>query len=163
MPSRTVTDVEPVTLARIVGDFPDVVTGIKDSSVALTRVGEHRAALGAGFIQLTGNVELAVAFNAVGGTGCISVTANIAPQLCAQLQAASLSGGRERALELQDQLFPLHAALFSDASPGPVKYALTRLVPGFPPMLPLPMTWPNPASRAAVDVALVTAGLLGAR
>jgi len=160
VPSRTVTDVEPETLARIVTECPDVVIGIKDSSGDLTRVGEHRARLGPNFLQLTGNDELALAFNALGGIGCISVTANVAPRLCADLQAASRAGDHDIALGLQDQLAPLHAALFSDASPGPVKYALTRLVPEFPPTLRLPITWPSPASRTTVDSALAHAGLL---
>jgi len=160
VPSRTVTDVEPAALARIVTECPDVVIGIKDSSGDLTRVGEHRARLGPNFLQLTGNDELALAFNTLGGIGCISVTANVAPRLCADLQAASRAGEHDTALSLQDRLAPLHAALFSDASPGPVKYALTRLVPGFPPALRLPITWPSPASRTTVDSALAHAGLL---
>lgn len=160
VPSRTVTDVEPATLARIRKAFPEVVLGVKDSSGVLTRVSEHRARLGPDFLQLTGNDDLAVAFNAMGGKGCISVTANVAPRLCANLQEACRVGDRDLALTLQDRLFPLHTALFSDASPGPVKYALTRLVPGFPPALRLPMTWPSQDSRVAVDAALAHAGLL---
>jgi len=160
VPSRTVSDVEPETLARIVAECPDVVIGIKDSSGDLTRVGEHRATLGPNFLQLTGNDELALAFNALGGIGCISVTANVAPRLCADLQTASRAGNHDIALDLNDRLAPLHAALFSDASPGPVKYALTRLIPGFPPTLRLPITWPSPASQTTVDSALAHAELL---
>ena len=160
VPSRTVSDVEPETLARIVTECPDVVIGIKDSSGDLTRVGEHRARLGPNFLQLTGNDELALAFNALGGIGCISVTANVAPRLCADLQTASRAGNHDIALDLNDRLAPLHAALFSDASPGPVKYALTRLIPGFPPTLRLPITWPSPASQTTVDSALAHAELL---
>lgn len=160
VPARTVTDVVPATLARIVGDFRKVVVGIKDSSGVLTRVSEHRASLGPGFPQLTGNDDLALAFNAMGGLGCISVTANAAPRLCAEFQAACRAGDYSRALHLQDRLFPLHAALFTDASPGPVKYALTRVRPGFPGTLRKPMTWPNEASRAAVDAALAHAELV---
>ncbi len=160
VPSRTVTDIEPATLASIVSAAPDVVIGIKDSSGVLTRVSEHRALLGTDFLQLTGNDELALAFNALGGVGCISVTANATPRLCAAMQVASQAGDHHTALSLHDRLAPLHAALFSDASPGPVKYALTRLIPDFPPTLRLPMTWPSPTSRAAVDNALAHAGLL---
>jgi len=160
VPSRTVTDVEPQTLARIVTECPGVVIGIKDSSGDLTRVSQHRAMLGPTFLQLTGNDELALAFNALGGVGCISVTANVAPRLCADLQAATRAGHHDVALGLQDRLAPLHAAMFSDASPGPVKYAITRLVPGFPPSLRLPITWPSPASRSTIDSALARAGLL---
>lgn len=103
---------------------------------------------------------MALAFMAMGGRGCISVTANVAPALCAEFQDACLAGDYGRALTLQDQLYPLHAALFSDASPGPVKYALGRVRPGFPTDLRLPMTLASEASRAAVDAALAHAGLV---
>ncbi len=160
VPARTVTDVQPVTLARIVAEFPNVFIGIKDSSGVLARVAEHRAYLGPEFIQLTGNDDLALAFNAMGGVGCISVTANVAPGLCADFQAACQAGDFAKALQIQDRLFPLHAALFTDASPGPIKYALTRVRPGFPGALRLPMTCSSAASRAAVDAALAHAGLI---
>ena len=159
VPARTVTDIEPATLARIVTGFRNVFVGIKDSSGRLARVSEHRASVGADFAQLTGNDELALAFNAMGGVGCISVTANVVPRLCAGFQAACQAGDYAQALQFQDRLFPLHAALFTDASPGPVKYALTRVRPGFAGALRLPMTWPSEASRAAVDAALAHAGL----
>ncbi len=160
MPARTVADILPATLARIVTEFPGVIVGIKDSSGLLTRVSEHRASLGPKFCQLTGNDDLALAFNALGGVGCISVTANVAPRLCAGFQAACAAGDYAKARQFQDRLFPLHAALFSDASPGPVKYALTRLRPQFPEGIRQPMTWPCQASRAAVDAALAHAGLI---
>ena len=102
---------------------------------------------------------MALGFMAMGGKGCISVTANVAPRLCADFQAACAKGRWADALALQDRLFPLHAALFTDASPGPVKYALTKVHPEFPQELRLPMTWPGAASRAAVDAALAHAGL----
>jgi len=160
VPARTVTDIEPATLARIVSEFPDVFVAIKDSSGVLARVSAHRASLGIGFHQLTGNDDLALAFNAMGGVGCISVTANVAPRLCAEFQTACRAGDYARALRFQDLLFPLHAALFTDASPGPVKYALARVRPGFPEALRQPMTWPSEASRAAVDAALAHARLI---
>jgi 4-hydroxy-tetrahydrodipicolinate synthase len=103
---------------------------------------------------------MALGFMAMGGKGCISVTANVAPRLCADFQAACAENRWSDALALQDRLFPLHAALFSDASPGPTKYALTKVRPGFPGELRLPMTWPGDASRKAVDAALVHAGLV---
>ena len=159
VPSRTVTDVQPATLARIVRDFPRVYVGVKDASGALARVSEHRAAVGPGFAQLSGNDDLALAFNAMGGVGCVSVTANVAPRLSAEFQAACRAGDYARALALHDRLYLLHAALFTDASPGPVKYALARVRPGFPPALRLPMTEANEASRAAVDAALAHAEL----
>jgi 4-hydroxy-tetrahydrodipicolinate synthase len=96
----------------------------------------------------------------MGGRGCISVTANVAPKLCAQFQEATLSGDYARALELQDRLYPLHAALFTDASPGPAKYALGKVRPGFPQELRAPMTPASEASRRVVDEALEHAGLI---
>jgi 4-hydroxy-tetrahydrodipicolinate synthase len=160
VPSRTVTDILPATLIRLVSDFPQVFVGVKDASGVLARVSEHRQALGAGFCQLSGNDDLALAYNALGGVGCISVTANVAPRACAAFQAACQAGDFATALGWQDRLYPLHAALFTDASPGPVKYAMTRVRPGFPETLRPPMTWPSDASRAAVDAALAHAGLV---
>ena len=159
VPARTVTDILPATVIRIVEAFPTVFVGIKDASGALARVTQHRAALGEGFCQLSGNDDLALAFNAMGGVGCISVTANAAPRLCADFQTASTAGDHAMALEIHDRLFPLHDAMFADASPGPVKYALTRVRPGFPPALRLPMTPANDAARAAIDAGLAAAGL----
>lgn len=159
VPTRTATDIQPATLARIVQAFSEVFVGVKDASGVLARVSEHRAAVGPEFAQLSGNDDLALAFNAMGGDGCISVTANAAPRLCAEFQAACRAGDYVQALQHHDRLFPLHTALFTDASPGPVKHALTRVRPGFPPALRLPMTSANDASRAAVDTALAHAGL----
>jgi 4-hydroxy-tetrahydrodipicolinate synthase len=99
-------------------------------------------------------------FNAMGGVGCISVTANVAPKLCSQFQEATRESRWDEALALQDRLYPLHAALFSDASPAPVKYALSRVRNGFSAELRLPMTEPSTASKAAVDAALAHAGLI---
>jgi 4-hydroxy-tetrahydrodipicolinate synthase len=160
VPSRTVTDIQPTTLARIVEAHPTVFVGVKDASGVLARVSEHRASVGPDFCQLSGNDDLALAFNAMGGTGCISVSANVAPRLCADFQAACQAGDYARAIGYQDRLFPLHTALFTDASPGPVKYATTRVRPGFPKTLRPPMTWPSEASRAAVDAALAHAELV---
>ncbi len=159
VPARTVTDIQPETLIRIVSDFPKVFVAVKDASGVLQRVSQHRAGLGADFCQLSGNDDLALGFNATGGVGCISVTANVAPRLCAGFQAACAGGDYAKALELHDRLFALHVSLFTDASPGPVKYAMTKVRPGFPDGLRLPMTWPNEASRKAVDAGLARAGL----
>jgi 4-hydroxy-tetrahydrodipicolinate synthase len=160
VPGRTVTDILPPTMARIVTAFPKVFVAVKDASGAIARVSAHRAGCGPDFIQLSGNDDMALAFNAMGGRGCISVSANVAPRLCADFQAACQSGDYAAALALQDRLYPLHDALFTDASPGPVKYAMTRVRPGFPAGIRLPMTWPSSASRAAVDAALAHAGLI---
>jgi 4-hydroxy-tetrahydrodipicolinate synthase len=159
VPGRTVTDIQPATLIRIVTAFPEVFVGVKDASGLMARVSLHRAEIGAAFCQLSGNDDLALAFNAMGGRGCISVTANVAPRLCADFQAACAAGDGVRALELHDRLFPLHDAMFADASPGPVKYAMTRVRAGFPQGIRMPMTWPGEAARDAVDFALAHAGL----
>ena len=156
VPGRTVTDILPETLGRI-AKLPTVV-GIKDASGDLGRVTAHRRLCGEDFVQLSGNDDTALAFLALGGVGTISVTANVAPRLFAEMHDAHRDGDRARAFEIQDRLFPLHKALFSDASPGPVKYALSR-VRDFPLELRLPMTPPSEASRRAVDNALDHAGL----
>jgi 4-hydroxy-tetrahydrodipicolinate synthase len=160
VPGRTVTDIQPATMARIVKAFPKVFVAVKDASGAIARVSAHREGCGPDFVQLSGNDDMALAFNAMGGRGCISVSANVAPRLCAEFQAACQSGDYAKALALQDRLWPLHDALFTDASPGPVKYAMTRIRPDFPRGLRLPMTWPSEASRSAVDAALAHAGLI---
>lgn len=158
VPSRTVADILPETLGKV-AESPTVVA-IKDASGNLARCTAHRALCGKDFVLLSGNDDLALGFNAMGGTGCISVTANVAPRLCAEFQIACLDGRWQDALVLQDRLYPLHAALFTDASPGPVKYALSRLKNAFPSELRLPMTPPSEASRRAVDAALEYAGLI---
>jgi 4-hydroxy-tetrahydrodipicolinate synthase len=158
VPARTVTDISPETMGEL-AKLPTIV-GVKDASGKLERVSAQRLACGPDFCQLSGNDDMALGFMAMGGVGCISVTANVAPRLCADFQKACLTGDWKGALALQDRLFPLHAALFSDASPGPVKYALTRTMPDFPAELRLPMTWPSEASRQAVDAALAHAGLV---
>jgi len=158
VPSRTITDISVETMGRL-SRLPNVI-GVKDATGNLARVSAQRLACGEEFIQLSGNDDMALGFNAMGGVGCISVTANVAPKLGSQFQEAMREGRWEQALELQDRLYPLHAALFSDASPGPVKYALSRVRPGFPAELRPPMTEPSAASKAAVDAALDHAGLI---
>jgi len=158
VPGRTVTDILPETLGRI-AELPNIV-GIKDASGDLSRVSAHRTLCGTGFAQLSGNDDIALAYLGMGGVGTISVTANVAPALFARFHDAFDAGDRTTVLEIQDRLFPLHKALFSDASPGPTKYALSRIRPGFPAELRLPMTPPSEASRRAVDAALEHAGLL---
>jgi 4-hydroxy-tetrahydrodipicolinate synthase len=159
VPGRTVTDIKPETVVLLANELASVV-GIKDATGDLPRVSQHRLGAGAEFCQLSGNDDMALAFNAMGGVGCISVTANVAPKLCAEFQAACQAGDYVKALEVQDRLYPLHTALFTDASPGPVKYALNRVRSDFPAELRLPMTPPSAASRAAVDAALAHAGLV---
>ena len=157
VPARTVTDIAVETMARL-AQLPNVI-GVKDATGNLARVSAQRLACGADFVQLSGNDDMALGFNAMGGVGCVSVTANVAPRLCSDFQRATRDGDWAKALELQDRLFPLHAALFSDASPGPVKYALSKVRPDFPVELRRPMTEPSAASKQAVDEALAHAGL----
>ena len=156
VPGRTVTDMAVETMAALAA-LPTIV-GVKDATGNLGRVAAQRLACGRDFVQLSGNDETALGFKAMGGVACISVTANAAPRLCAELQKACEEGRWPDALALQDRLTPLHVAMFADASPGPVKYALSR-VRDFPAGLRLPMTPPSEAARAAVDAALVHAGL----
>lgn len=158
VPARTVTDISVETMARL-ARVANII-GVKDATGNLARVSAQRLACGEDFVQLSGNDDMALGFMAMGGIGCVSVTANVAPRLCAEFQNACLSGDWQAALKIQDKLYPLHAALFSDASPGPVKYALSRIHGGFSAELRLPMTPPSEGSRAAVDAALAHAGLL---
>jgi 4-hydroxy-tetrahydrodipicolinate synthase len=158
VPARTVTDIAVETMARL-AKIANVVA-VKDATGNLARVTAQRLACGEDFLQLSGNDDMALGFMAMGGRGCISVTANVAPRLCADFQNACMSGAWEEALRLQDKLYPLHAALFTDASPGPAKYALNRVRPEFPAALRLPMTPASEASRRAVDAALEHAGLI---
>ena len=158
VPSRTVVDISVETMAAL-AKLPTVV-GVKDASGNVARVTAQRIACGTDFAQLSGNDDMVLGFMASGGVGCISVTANVAPGLCAEFQRACADNRWGEALTLHDRLFPLHAALFSDASPGPIKYAMGRVMPDFPTELRLPMTPPSPESCALVDAALATAGLI---
>ena len=157
VPSRTVTDISVETLAGI-AKHPKIIA-IKDATGNLARVSAQRLDCGEDFIQLSGNDDMALGFNAMGGVGCISVTANVAPKLCADFQKAMREDRWDDALKLQDRLYPLHAALFSDASPAPTKYALTRVRSDFPADLRLPLVEASDASKRAVDAALDHAGL----
>jgi len=159
VPGRTVTDIKPETVIELARRFPERIVGIKDASGDMTRLTAHRLALGAGFHQICGNDDMALQYNAGGGTGCISVTANVAPKLCADFQAASLSGDKARAHELNEQLFPLHQALFTDASPAPLKYALSRVLGWIGDEVRLPLVACSAESRKAVDAGLAHAGL----
>jgi 4-hydroxy-tetrahydrodipicolinate synthase len=158
VPSRTVADISVETLASI-AKHPKIA-GIKDATGNLARVSAQRLECGEDFCQLSGNDDMALGFNAMGGVGCISVTANVAPRLCSDFQRATREGRWDEALRLQDRLYPLHAALFSDASPAPTKYALTRVRRDFPVGLRLPLVEASGASKRAVDAALEHAGLI---
>lgn len=157
VPGRTVIDIDAETVARI-AELEHVV-GIKDASADLARVSQHRRLIGPDFVQLSGDDPTALGYNATGGVGCISVTANVAPELCARFQEATLSGDWDTARELNDRLLPLHQALFTSSSPGPSKYAMSLLGAGNT-ELRLPLTEPNETSKAAVREALAIAGML---
>lgn len=156
IPGRSVVDMSVETMARL-AELPGIV-GVKDATGNLGRVSAQRAACGRAFCQLSGNDDMALGFMAMGGAGCISVTANVAPDLCAEFQAACIVGDYVGALALQDRLYPLHDALFSDSSPGPAKYALERFgrMSG---ETRLPIVPPSERSRALVDAALAHAGI----
>jgi 4-hydroxy-tetrahydrodipicolinate synthase len=158
VPSRTVADISVETLANI-SRHPKIVA-VKDATGNLGRVSDQRLKCGEDFCQLSGNDDMALGFNAMGGVGCISVSANVAPRLCSDFQKAMRERRWDDALKLQDKLYPLHAALFTDASPGPTKYALTRLRNDFPGDLRLPLVEASDASKRAVDAALEHAGLI---
>jgi 4-hydroxy-tetrahydrodipicolinate synthase len=158
VPSRTVADISVETLATI-SKHPKIVA-VKDATGNLGRVSAQRLACGEDFCQLSGNDDMALGFNAMGGVGCISVSANVAPKLCSEFQKATREGRWDDALKLQDRLYPLHAALFTDASPAPTKYALSRIRSEFPSELRLPLVEASDASKRAVDAALEHAGLI---
>jgi 4-hydroxy-tetrahydrodipicolinate synthase len=158
VPGRTVTDILPDTLAEIAA-LPSVVA-VKDASGDLARVTTHRQTIGTDFCQLSGNDDLWLAHGVMGGVGCISVTANVAPRLCADFAAAMAAGDHSAALALHERLFPLHKAMFADASPAPAKYALSRLHDWFDAEARLPIIAASAAARAAVDAALAHAGLV---
>lgn len=160
VPGRTVTDIRPETVAELARRYPERIVGIKDATGDMTRITRHRIDLGADFVQLCGNDDMALPYNAAGGVGCISVTANVAPKLCAEFQAASLAGDMPRAHALNERLFPLHQALFTDASPAPVKYALARLHDWLGEEVRLPLAPCSAESRRAVDAGLAHAGLI---
>lgn len=125
IPGRSIVDISLETMTRLF-ELKNIV-GVKDATANLARVSLQRNAMGPEFCQLSGEDATALGFNAHGGVGCISVTANIAPALCAEFQEATLAGDFRKALEIQDRLLPLHNALFLDPNPAPVKYAASLL------------------------------------
>jgi 4-hydroxy-tetrahydrodipicolinate synthase len=158
VPGRTVANISVETLDRLAKDCKNIV-GTKDASADLTRPSRQRLMTGEGFIQLSGEDGTALGFNAHGGVGCISVTANVAPRLCAELQEATLAGDYRKALKLQDRLMPLHHALFIETNPGPIKYAVS-LLGHCTDEARLPMVPVSDTTKAAVKAAMVHAGIL---
>src|SRR5580700_2211145 len=125
IPARSVIDMSVDTMKRLCE--LDNIAGVKDATANMTRISQQRAALGPDFNQLSGEDATALGFMAHGGHGCISVTANVAPRLCAEFQGACLRGDYANALKVQDKLMPLHTALFIETNPAPAKYALSVL------------------------------------
>ncbi|MCO6389430.1 4-hydroxy-tetrahydrodipicolinate synthase [Aliihoeflea aestuarii] len=158
IPPRSVIDMMPETMGRLVKDFANIV-GVKDATGKIERVSEQRITCGPDFIQLSGEDASALGFNAHGGQGAISVTSNVAPRLCAEFQRASLSGDREKAIELQDRLMPLHKAIFIEAGVSGAKYALSRLGK-IENSVRSPLVTVEPSTAQAIDAALVHAGLI---
>ncbi len=156
IPGRSVIDMEVETMGAL-AQLANII-GVKDATADLARVAAQKAACGEDFIQISGEDATALAFNQAGGFGCISVAANIAPALCAQLQAASLAGDIAAAEAIDKKLQGLFAALFCETSPGPAKYALARMgkMSG---ELRLPMVDISAAAKAQVDAALDALGL----
>jgi 4-hydroxy-tetrahydrodipicolinate synthase len=157
IPSRSVIDMTPETMARLARHKN--IIGVKDATANLTRPLHTRRACGPDFIQLSGEDHTAIAFNAAGGHGCISVTANVAPRLCAEMQKAWRSGRVQEAMAIQDRLLPLHDALFCETSPGPVKYAAS-LLGKCTEFCRLPLAPLAESSKARVREAMVAVGLL---
>jgi len=158
IPSRCVIDMSVETMARL-AQHPNIV-GVKDATANLARPLHTRRACGAGFIQLSGEDHTAVSFLAAGGDGCISVSANLAPRLCADMHEAWREGRVEDAITIQDTLLPLHDALFCEPSPGPVKYGASLL--GFSsPFCRLPHAPITEAAEARVRTAMTDLGLIG--
>ncbi len=158
VPGRTVVAMSVETLARLSKDCQNII-GTKDATADMTRPSLQRLASGEGFIQLCGEDGAALGFNAHGGVGCISVTANVAPRLCAEFQEATLRGDYKAALKLQDRLMPLHNALFVETNPGPVKYAVS-LLGHCTPDARLPMVPVMESTKKAVQSAMKHAGLI---
>ncbi len=157
IPPRSVIDMSVETMARL-ARHPNIV-GVKDATANLVRPLHTRRACGADFIQLSGEDHTALSFNAAGGVGCISVTANVAPRLCAEMQKAWREGRIDEAMGIQDRLVPLHDALFAETSPGPVKYAASLLGKGSD-HCRLPMAPVAEPVRKRVRDAMVSVGLL---
>lgn len=158
IPGRSVVDLAPETVERL-ARHPNIV-GTKDATANMARPLAIRSLAGKDFNQLSGDDGTILSFRAAGGHGCISVTSNVAPRHCAELHQLWEARRLEEAIALQDRLTPLHDALFVETSPGPVKYALSRLGIGSP-TLRLPLVEPEERTRKQVDAALRGLGLLG--
>jgi 4-hydroxy-tetrahydrodipicolinate synthase len=157
IPPRSVIDMSVDTMKRLF-ELKNIA-GVKDATASMVRVSLQRQAMGQGFNQLSGEDATALGFMAHGGDGCISVTANVAPRLCAEFQSACLKGDFAAALKLQDKLMPLHNALFIETNPAPAKFALSVLGKCAE-AVRLPMVPLAEKTRTAVREAMVHAGLI---
>ncbi|WP_029056813.1 4-hydroxy-tetrahydrodipicolinate synthase [Stappia stellulata] len=158
IPGRSVIDMTPETMAELFATCKNI-KGVKDATANMSRASRQREVCGPDFVQLSGEDITALGFNAHGGTGCISVTANVAPRLCAQFQEATLAGDFRAALDIQDRLAPLHNALFIEPNPTGVKYALS-LIGKLDNELRLPLVPVSETTQAAIRDAMTHAGLL---
>ncbi|WP_424975807.1 4-hydroxy-tetrahydrodipicolinate synthase [Dinoroseobacter sp. S124A] len=156
IPGRSIVDMTPATMA-VLAELPTIV-GVKDATGDLARVSQTRMACGPDFIQLSGEDATALGFNAHGGVGCISVTANVAPKLCARFQEATLAGDFATALTLQDKLMPLHEAIFMEPGLVGAKYALS-LLGKCSEEVRLPLLGLTEDTQKAVKAAMAHAGL----
>ena len=157
IPGRSVVDMSPETMG-VLAQLPRII-GVKDATGRIERVSQQRLTCGANFIQLSGEDATALGFNAHGGVGCISVTANVAPCLCAEFQAATLRGDYTAALALQDRLMPLHEAIFLEPGLVGAKYGLARL--GLcSEDVRLPLVGLTDGVKARMDAAMRHAGLI---
>ncbi|EAQ43638.1 MAG: 4-hydroxy-tetrahydrodipicolinate synthase [Roseobacter sp. MedPE-SWde] len=157
IPGRSIVDMTPATMGEL-AKLPRII-GVKDATGDIGRVSQQRASCGADFVQLSGEDPTALGFNAHGGVGCISVTANVAPRLCAEFQAATLAGDYAKALEYQDKLMPLHEAIFIEPGLVGAKYGLSKL--GLcSEEVRSPLTGLEDSTKAAIDAAMLHAGLL---
>jgi len=157
IPGRSVVDMSPETMG-LLARLPRII-GVKDATGKIERVSMQRATCGAEFIQLSGEDATALGFNAHGGVGCISVTANVAPRLCAEFQAATLAGDYAKALEYQDRLMPLHEAIFIEPGLVGAKYGLSLL--GLCATdVRLPLVGLTEGTKARIKAAMEFAGIL---
>jgi 4-hydroxy-tetrahydrodipicolinate synthase len=157
IPGRSVVDMTPETMGRLAA-LPRII-GVKDATGKIERVSMQRAACGTGFVQLSGEDATALGFNAHGGVGCISVTANVAPKLCAEFQAATLRGDYAAALAHQDRLMPLHEAIFLEPGLAGAKYGLS-LLGRCSEEVRLPLVGLTDATKARIKAAMQHAGLI---
>ena len=157
IPGRSVVDMSPETMGQL-AKLPRII-GVKDATGKIERVSMQRASCGPEFIQLSGEDATALGFNAHGGTGCISVTANVAPRLCAEFQAATLAGDYAKALQIQDRLMPLHEAIFIEPGLAGAKYGLS-LLGRCTEEVRLPLVGLTDGTKEKIKAAMEFAGLL---